>query len=196
MIILNKLKKMKAKLVKTKSNYVLSIDEKFINLFNYAIDSKDYGWVVAESFGGELLKLSKENCDEIFGVVDVEKLVEYEYPTINLGVNITTDIHVICQEPFINGFNKAMELNKDRMFTLKDMVKARNRGDWYSDEDWESYIQSLQQPTKIDVDIVMEDHFEKTSEIYVDEVGIGNYFNHSKKPKLDENNCLILKPIK
>ena len=33
--------------------------------------------MIAKGAGIELQKLSHENCDEIFGVVDVEKLAEY-----------------------------------------------------------------------------------------------------------------------
>jgi hypothetical protein len=44
-----------------------------------------------------------------------------------------------------------------------------------------------------DVEIEMEDTFIKNSDQYIDEVGVGNYSTHSKKPKLDENGCLILK---
>jgi thiamine pyrophosphate-dependent acetolactate synthase large subunit-like protein len=46
-------------------------------------------------------KLSKQNCDEIFGVTDVEKLAE-EY-----GSKFA---HSYDPEDFIAGFNKAMEL--------------------------------------------------------------------------------------
>jgi hypothetical protein len=45
--------------------------------------------------------LSKKNCDEIFGVIDVEKLAE-EY-----GSKFA---HSYDPEDFIAGFNKAMEL--------------------------------------------------------------------------------------
>jgi hypothetical protein len=55
-------------------------------------------------------KLSKQNCDEIFGVVDVEKLAEKEYPTFNLELNLTTSFNTLAQAPFIKGFNKAIEL--------------------------------------------------------------------------------------
>lgn len=92
--------------------------------------------------------LSKQNCDEIFGVVDVEKLAREEACDCEAP---ECDV----RDDYKKGFNKAMELNKDKVFTLEDMVKARNRGDWYSDEDWDNYIESLQQPT-IAVVIVTE----------------------------------------
>jgi hypothetical protein len=45
-------------------------------------------------------KLSKKNCDEIFGVVDVEKLAEESW-----GDKISSPYY-----SYIEGFNKAMEL--------------------------------------------------------------------------------------
>jgi hypothetical protein len=130
--------------------------------------------------------LSKQNCDEIFGVVEVEKLAEKEYPTFNLELNLTTSFNTLAQVPFINGFNKAMELNKEKLFTLEDMVKARNRGDWYSDEDWDNYIESLQQPTIVVV-IEMEDIIQLKKRA-------GGLTNMGK-PKLDSNGNLILRKL-
>jgi hypothetical protein len=51
--------------------------------------------------------LSKQNCDEIFGVVDVEKLAEENYPS---GDDWTNAQSLVRKLAFINGFNKAMEL--------------------------------------------------------------------------------------
>jgi hypothetical protein len=135
-------------------------------------------------------KLSKENCDKIFGVVDIDKLVD-EY--IVVKPKYREHEHNLSASAYKQGFNKAMELNKDKLFTLRDMVKARNRGDWYSDEDWESYIQSLQQPTEIDVDIVMECKTGCINFIFNDE---NSLCCGDKVSRLDKNNCLILKPIK
>jgi hypothetical protein len=53
--------------------------------------------------------LSKQNCDEIFGVVDVEKLADQEFDRpyiVDMGTNITP----AYQDGFKIGFNKAMEL--------------------------------------------------------------------------------------
>ena len=112
--------------------------------------------------------LSKQNCDEIFAVVDVEKLAE------ELKVGTTwKDLEHLVKKGIIIGFNKAMELNR---FTLEDMRKAYEEG--YLDEhSFEVVIQSLQQPTEIDVEIMM-------SNIYV-----------VPEPLIDSENCLILKKI-
>jgi hypothetical protein len=99
---------------------------------------------------------------------------------------------------FIKGFNKAMELNKDKLFTLEDMIKARNRGDWYSDEDWDNYIKLLQQPTEIEVEIEMKRVVDETKVIGVVKgiKGSGDKITtYKSSPKLDADGCLILKGL-
>jgi hypothetical protein len=97
---------MKAKLIKTDVNYLLE-------------DSK--GVVIGSTSTKEINKLSKQNCDEIFGVVDVEKLAEED-------CSIHHPYHPVHDQTtratFIRGFNKAIELNKDRVFTVEDMHEA------------------------------------------------------------------------
>jgi hypothetical protein len=85
-----------------------------------------------------------------------------------------------------------MELNKDKVFTLEDMNNAM---DWIMTQYFEfheqpttgrreQYLQSLQQPTEIDVVIVMD----------TDCTGEFKYFLLDKgKPKLDSEGQLILK---
>jgi len=61
-------------------------------------------------------KLSKKNCDEIFGVVDVEKLAK-EYVDNHQSDDFvyTSDEYWNSQVDFKNGFNKAMELQKEKL---------------------------------------------------------------------------------
>ena len=140
-------------------------------------------------------KLSKQNCDEIFGVIDVEKLAD--------TICIRTTESFAIREVWKDGFNKAMELNKDKQFTLEDVLNAYMEGTNdgtqfeslmdYDSEDFDDahefakqaereFIQSLQQPTEIEVEIEMR----TASLVYkTDEV----------LPKLDANGCLILKKI-
>jgi hypothetical protein len=185
--------KMKAKLIKTDSDshhnghYFLNDEEGF------AIGSTDYEWCRRVAAAKPQYKLSKENCDEIFGVVNVEKLANEEsYKAFKQTVWING---------FKDGFNKAIELNRDKVFTIEDMKKAFELGydasaDTYMTERKEKEFEILiQQPTEISVIIETCDSFEETSEVYIDEVGSGNYFSHSKKPKLDAEGCLILKKI-
>jgi hypothetical protein len=161
---------MKGKLIKTDVNYLLEDDK---------------GVVIASTSTKEGINgLTKQNCDEIFGAVDVDKLA--------MGYDLYEKINFVGQtRAYIAGFNKAMELNKDKVFTLEDIRKAYQQGEEDSylkggltktKED--NYIQSIQQPTEIDVEIVTEE-FESYDEI----------LNAVKKPILDSNGCLILKKL-
>jgi hypothetical protein len=126
--------------------------------------------------------LSKENCDELFGVVDVEKLAIDIWK--DLGVFTENDKH-LWFGGFRNGFNKAMELNKDKVFTLEQMSVAYNTN--RSGTLFEQLINSFGgQPTEIDVEIEMEE----AQEIYRD--GTVKYI---RVPKLDSSGNLILKKI-
>ena len=154
-------------------------------------------------------KLSKQNCDEIFGVIDVEKLAEefvndlqIASETVNRAVKLGYD----------EGFNKAMELNKDKVFTLEDMKKAIDKAKQGSvkethngygrptepifvldDLSYDEIIQHLQQPTEIEVEIKMEPCFYDQSL-----GGFSTSYTEDKpkeQPKLDEKGCLILKKL-
>ena len=142
-------------------------------------------------------KLSNRNCDEIFGVIDVEKLAT--------GYDLYEKINFVGQtRAYKAGFQKAMELNKDKLFTLEDVKKviklSREKDDYkfdgkdceYKFQDKE-IIQSIQQPTEIEVMIEMEckigcEHLVLNGE---NSLCCGN-----KVPKLDSNGCLILKRAK
>jgi hypothetical protein len=170
---------MKAKLIKTDVNYLLE-------------DNK--GVVIGSTSTKEINKLSKQNCDEIFGVVDVDKLaIEYDlYEKINF---------VGQTRAYKAGFNKAIELNKDKEFTLEDMNNAM---DWMMTQYFEfheqpttgrrdEYLKSLQQSTEIEVMIEMEckigcEHLVLNGE---NSLCCGN-----KVLKLDSEGCLILKRAK
>ena len=143
----------------------------------------EYGETIASSWGVDGKKLSKQNCDEIFGVVDVEKLAEESVPD---------GFRTIWK----NGFNKAMELNRDKMFTLEDMRKAM---DWIMTQYFEfheqpstgrreHYLQLLKQPIAIEVEIETET---KVWEF----ISNGEFESFEIIPKLDSNGCLILKRI-
>lgn len=162
---------MKGKLTKITNIYTL-LDKNDRMIASDDLDmQKDY----------EIGKLSKQNCDEIFGVVDVEKLTE-EY-----GSKFA---HSYDPEDFIEGFNKAMELNKHKVFTEEDMRKAYFDG--YNDKEENKFFnpsKSIQQPTEIEVEIEMEE----ISSTYL--VTIGEVKTTKLEPKLDSSGKLILKKI-
>jgi hypothetical protein len=141
----------------------------------------------ATTGGSPYKKLSQQNCDEIFGVVDVEKLADEYCTYVPKNAKELRDVN-LAKLGFIDGFNKAMRLNKDKVFTLEDMLKAYEKGASFGTTKlgnthyFDELIQSLQQPTTIEVEIVTEE-FESYNEI-LDAV---------KKPILDSEGCLILK---
>jgi hypothetical protein len=135
-------------------------------------------------------KLSKENCDEIFGVFNVEKLA-YDSSQEFLIKPIESPIFTFGYE---EGFNKAMELNKDKLFTVEDMIEfakwtflevGSNTGKNRTNEQLLLEWKSLQQ-TEWDVEIEMV----KTP----DGIFRENDVPYSS-PKLDVDGCLILKKL-
>jgi hypothetical protein len=134
-------------------------------------------------------KLSKQNCDEIFGVVDVEGLAEEEtkkYATLTPKS---------FKRGFMYGFNQAIELNKDKVFTLGDVEMAMrivfdwsegdNHPDCTSLNELLDKFRSLRQATEIEVEIKME----KTP------VRMPGIMVFTKTPKFDPEGCLTLKKL-
>ena len=154
------------------------------------------GKLFADTEGGPLMaitdKLSVKNCIDIKNGYDLMKLAEensHKYYDVK-----TTDWH--CNyNGFFSGFQKAMELNKDKMFTEDDLRKAINwawrktdRGEHILIIDEHNFIQSIQQPTEIEVEIETET---KVWEF----ISNGEFESFEIIPKLDSNGCLILKKI-
>ena len=163
-------------------------------------------------------KLCKQNCDEIFGVLDVEKLAIDEIGKRNLSGQIYNNHEISI---FIKGFNKAMELNKDKQFTSRDMLSAYMEGTNdgtqfeslmdYDSQDFDDahefakqaereFIQSLQQPTEIKVEIDMEEYgycegCRKAGMWHCAHADTCGYAETRQQPKLDANGCIILKKI-
>jgi hypothetical protein len=179
---------MTAKLIKDHDEYMLINDERFV------IATTDINMLNTT----DKMKLSKQNCDEIFGVVDVNMITSLLRKEFEVRFNIEApepkiqggywDRGLDYQCGVISGFNKAIELNKDKVFTLEDMRKAYYVG--YEDGKsgatfFQQLIQSLQQPTEIEVIIEMELNMNGKNAIdrsmYI--------------PKLDSEGCLILKRI-
>jgi hypothetical protein len=150
------------------------------------------GETIASSWGVYGKKLSEQNCDEIFGVIDVEKLAD-EY--IVVKPKYREHEHNLAVSAYKEGFNKAMELNKDKVFTLQDMRKAYKKGVSFwitrtsNKDEFSELLTSIQQPSEIEVEIEMREDYlmwkhsdiEKMSDCLV--------------PKLDSEGCLILKKI-
>lgn len=69
-------------------------------------------------------KLSKQNCDEIFGIVDVEKLAKNDP-----NGYYESDYQNIFVDGFINGFNKAMELYQPTEIEVEIEMEVVNHCD-------------------------------------------------------------------
>ena len=165
---------------------------------HYGLYNED-GHKIAATIDGCNSKLSKENCDEIFGVIDVDKLTKDLREKFEIKYNIGRDIpthkgyYIIrgldYQVGVIDGFNKAIELQKDKLFTVEDMQKLMYTTIDLLEQDegeplkfFKEFIQSLQQPTEIEVEIAVL-LTERDGGVVIE------------TPKLDENGCLILKRI-
>ena len=129
-------------------------------------------------------KLSKENCDEIFGMINILDLAE------------RNSKH--SEEDYIEGFNKAVELNKDKVFTVEDVKKIvdMSRDIKYVTFSIDELISSLQQPEEIEVEIEMETKQQLVNG-YRNQpdniIGFIAEYEDVLVPKLDEDGCLILK---
>ena len=154
--------------------------------------------------------LSKQNCDEIFGIVDVEKLGDSFFE--KESSNILHPQHQM-RNFFILGFNKAMELNKDKVFTESDVFHVVNHvlsklvkvegfdqkylfpEEVYQEVTWKA--KQIQQPTEIEVEIEMQcPHPMDTYRCGLQYGCDGDGCNHPNQiPYLDSEGCLILKKI-
>lgn len=156
-------------------------------------------------------KLSKQNCDEIFGVVNIEKLIS-EADTSHLSLYTSDANQFMFDEGFKIGFNKAIELNKDKEFTKDDIRNAiafgvnlglsNNIGNSFEfSKTLDRWIEIIQQEAyEIQVEVEME-WMPKTN--YCTSCGNGGKYLESPcdhkndcenwRPKLNENGCLILK---
>jgi hypothetical protein len=179
---------MKAKLIKRDNDYCL---------YNESGETIAASWA---NVTGK--KLSKQNCDEIFGVIDVNMITSLLRKEFEVRFNIEApepkiqggywDRGLDYQCGVISGFNKAMELNKDKLFTIEDLYRVERcyLRDCDNDIKYKGQIvqrilnEKTQQPTEIEVEIEymfsVEENGESTN------TGI---------TKLDENGCLILRKL-
>jgi hypothetical protein len=187
---------MDGKLIKRDSYYHLESDGNII-AGNHIADNYEH-------------KLSIKNCESIANGYDLDEL-SFNYAD-EIGILHTT---LAYSKHFKEGFSKAMEIQKDKLFTAEDMKKAiamARKGsqerlhDGYgnftqpifvlSNTPPEEIIQSLQQ-NEWDVEVVMcnsrtgKELTNLALDLEWDEDGLSDV----AIPKLDEDGCLILKKI-
>ena len=134
--------------------------------------------------------LSKQNCDEIFGIFDVEKLAEDFAKNHSIYPTAQDD----TEYGFKHGFSKAMELNKDKQFTLEQVIEAMTL--YIRKEYAMSQVLSMISELPLDSEINVEIEMELMNIDEIREQGKGFLHGNIRKPKLDENGCLILKKIR
>jgi hypothetical protein len=169
--------------------------------------SKAGNQYLLRDFSGEVLastnssregkKISKQNCDDIFGVVDVEKLAEDFAKNHSIYPTAQDD----TEYGFKQGFKKAMELNKGKVFTEKQVRRIISKSQLLNHNDdfafTEDYlIESESQPTEIEVEIEMICPHPKDSYRCGMWYGCDTECYHPNKiPYLDSEGYLILKKI-
>jgi hypothetical protein len=181
---------MKAKLTKITDIYTLIREDGKMIASDDMVLQKNY----------QIDKLSREKCDEIFGIIDVEKLAEESVPD---------GFRTIWKD----GFNRAIELNRDKLFTLEDMRKAFKVGfsqGFASDiismhnlpeekeKLFDEFIRPIQPSIEIEVEIETKKVIDSTEIIGAVKgvKGSGHKINTYKQvPKLDADGCVILKKI-
>lgn len=166
---------MKCKLVKTESTYYLVVNDKIIA----SMGDSD----------GKLNKLSFNNCLSIELGCDLDVLSENHAEEIY--VRNENDYNELAnfenrKRNFEDGFKKAIEILGNKNFNRQDIIHALTYGvrEAKNGRNHSQILEEyrdihLQQQTEFDVEIITE---------VIDE-GFPIYH----KPKLDENNCLILK---
>jgi hypothetical protein len=163
------------------------------DMYSLTVDGK----LFADTEGGPLMaitnKLSVKNCIDIKNGYDLDKLA-YDFAKYH---SIYPTAQDDTEYGFKNGFNKAIELNKDKVFTLEDMG---NLWDFcvYNKGTFAEFTQPILQPTEIDVEIEMKKVVDETKVIGAVKgvKGCGDKITTYKSvPKLDKDGCLILKKI-
>lgn len=171
---------MKGKLIKDHQEYMLINDERFViattDLIMLSVTKKH--------------KLSKQNCNEIFGIVDIDTMM----------CNIESNCNK-TKEGFVLGFKMAIELNKDKLFNQYDVLDVVNHvlhemvlfegfdkqylfPESVYHEVTKKCSEIKNKPTEIEVEIVMD-------KIPAD-LAPGGW---DVFPRLDKEGCIILKRV-
>jgi hypothetical protein len=152
----------------------------------YRLDD-EHGDLFASTLQSSKTKLSFNNCEAIANGYDLDELSKKETRKF-LGHDVPENIMLFIahSKMFQVGFQKAIEILGDKKFTEKDMIDILKEclNDPFTVYDYvENKLRSIQQ-TEWEVEIVMD-------RIPAD-LAPGGW---DVFPKLDENECLILKRI-
>jgi hypothetical protein len=162
------------------------------------LNKLDNGWMLlvnnimyATDENAPYARLSVKNCESIERGYDLDELAE-EWIDVNSHKWSNNNNEVGDNYgSFKQGFQKSIELNKNKLFTLEDMMNCWNKALKFQDhkETLGEYITSLQQ-TEWDVEIV-----EECLDPTCDGVNRKGECITTGNPKLDSDGCLILRKI-
>jgi hypothetical protein len=180
---------MKGKLIKTDVNYLLEVDNNII---------------ASTSLKGQGLKLSKQNCDEIFWGVDFDKLKsDYIEKQLNGLDEEERDSYLFFIEDdartFLEGIKFGLQLNQSKRFTEEDLENFRKfqiQEQNFSKSCLDVWLSS-QESTEIDVEIEMDTIMKTTIINPIKNIkGSGDKITtRDKEFKIDSDGCLVLKKL-
>jgi hypothetical protein len=159
---------------------------------HWALYNED-GHKIAATTPGCNSKLSLKNCQEIESGYDLDELTDEHYD-IHIKRGHTEEDSLQRKIDFILGFQKALELNNTKLYTLEDMMNCWNKALTFQDhkETLGEYIQSLQQ-NEWDVEIEMIcPHPEDAYRCGLQYGCNIECYHPNKIPYLDSQGCLIL----
>ena len=172
---------MKVKLIKTVDGYELFTQ-------GFLKGSTNHGLIESLNIeeGPIRYKLSLKNCQAIERGYDLDELIKKEIADGKLHPNDGAK-----KEGIMRGFQKALELMCDKIFTLDDMHTVFIMGREGMEDKMNRYVTRIHEPTEWDVEIVMQPYHDG------DFIGDGktHVFEAKWKPTLDSDGCLILKRI-
>jgi hypothetical protein len=167
---------MKALLIKLSEQHYIVVDDSEIregdwiyktnephkNAISISIGGAPGGWKrISKSFGASMGSLERSPLSEVEEAIygySFEKMANEKYHRAPGEYNEGKSL--LCGG-YSDGFMAAMELMKDKLFTVDDMINAYNAGGNSREDDingdgetpFEEYIQSLLPPTQWDVEI-------------------------------------------
>jgi len=168
---------MKGKLIKSNGHYFLKAN---LSGFNDIVVANTMNQISGLSnFGG----LSMRNCKDIDDGYSLDELLE-NYVMIKQNTMDNSYSNGLLNG-YRDGFEKAIELNQHKQFTLDDIYAVFNMGKQHDEFALEFFINQKNTEKEWDVEIVQVPAKENCSD------GETNWY----VPKLDSEGCVVLRKI-
>jgi hypothetical protein len=171
------------------------------NLVTYSLNEENKTIGLDNIFSEDLYQLSTENCDNLFGVLDIKNLASQEFEMeIGSGPTTNEDINSMILKAYKNGaefgFEKANEINKDYKFSTEEMEKCFNASDdgWISFRAYmEDFKRDKLETIEVEIEMFLEGECNGNNNDGCFQDSPGHDCGCFKKvPKLDEFGCIVL----